>query len=149
MINIIKKSKETIFRDKSKGGLLVKFTIAYNKETNTVLNIDCPSCFAQAFKAMELKYKKPMKQGVKCEWQLYKKYNGMQMGANGDPIRNGEMTNAVAKELHDWHPDGDSLFEIMPTQKETIKDREVKAEQVIKKDLAGRKKKQKRRTAKK
>ena len=142
MKNIIKNSKESIFRDKSKGGLLVHFTIAYNKETNTVLDINCPLCFNQAYKRMELKYKKKMETNVKCDWKLHEKYNGINIGTNGDPIRNGEMTNDVAKELHDWHPNGDSLFEIMPTHNVTVKQREEEEKKKIAKDLSDRKKEQ-------
>lgn len=148
MKNIIKNSKESIFKDKSKGGLLVRFTIAYNKETSTVLDINCPMCFNQAYKRMELKYKKKMETNVKCDWKLHEKYNGINIGTNGDPIRNGEMTNEVAQALHDWHPNGDILFELMPTQKVTRKQREEKEIKKIAKDLANRKprKKRKRKT---
>ena len=118
MKDIIKNSKETIFRDKKKGGLLVSFTIKYQQETGKKLNVNCGKCVERAYLEMSNKYLNKMsKEIVKCDWELHFKYNGIQLGTNGQPIRNGEMTNAIAKELHDKHPHGAKLFKVMPKPK--------------------------------
>jgi len=118
MKDILKNSKEAIFRDKSKGGLLVSFTIAYQKDSGKKLNVNCGKCVEKAYREMTNKYLKKMsKEIVKCDWELHFKYNGIQLGTNGQPIRNGEMTNAIAQELHDKHPHGAKLFKVIPEQK--------------------------------
>ena len=88
MKELIKNSKETIFRDKRKGGLLVSFAIAYQKETGKQLNVNCGKCMTVAYNEMINKYSETMsKEPVKCDYELHEKYNGIQLGANGDPIR--------------------------------------------------------------
>ena len=118
MIDIIKNSEEKIFRDKKKGGLLVSFAIAYQKETGKRLNVNCGKCMATAYNQMTKKYSETMaKEPVQCDYELHFKYNGIQLGVNGDPIRNGEMTNAIAKKLLKEHPHGAKLFSKIPTEK--------------------------------
>jgi len=145
MKNIIKNSKGTILQDKKKGGLLVSFAIAYLKETGKQVNVNCGKCITSAYNEMTKKYLEPMKKStVKCDWELHFKYNGIQLGANGQPIRNGEMTNEIAKELHDKHPHGAKLFSVMPkvkksAKKETTKEPIEKIEKVIKKVVVKKK----------
>ena len=55
---------------------------------------------------------------ILCDFVLKAKYNGIQIGANGQPIRNGEMTNEIAIELMEWHPLGKGLFDVCPTDEE-------------------------------
>lgn len=118
MKKLIKYSKETIFRDKKKGGLLVSFAIAYREETGKKLSVNCGKCIATAYNEMTKKYSETMAtKQVQCDWELHFKYNGIQLGANGQPVRNGEMTNKVAKELHDKHPHGAKLFCKIPEVK--------------------------------
>lgn len=117
MKDLIKQSKEAIFRDKSKGGLLVSFAIAYQQETGKKLNVNCGKCMTVAYNEMINKYTENMSTKiVECDYELHAKYNGIQLGVNGDPIRNGEMTNAIAKKLLKEHPHGAKLFSKIPKE---------------------------------
>lgn len=60
---------------------------------------------------------------VQCDYRLKAKYNGIQLGTNGRPIRNGEMNNKIAKELLENHPHGKELFDVMPKVHEYKKNR--------------------------
>ena len=72
-----------------------------------------------------------MKETIKCDYVLHAKYNGIQLGRNGQPIRNGEMTNKIAKELLEKHPRGAALFSKMPEIKEeTPEPKKVEVENV-------------------
>lgn len=51
---------------------------------------------------------------IDCDYELHKKYNGIQLGTTGRPIRNGEMTNEIARELMEKHPRGVLLFSKYP-----------------------------------
>lgn len=119
MKDILKNDKATIFNDKRKGGRLVLFAIAYQKETGKRLNINCGKCLTSAYIEMSNKFKTNImaKEAVKCDYELHAKYNGIQLGTNGDPIRNGEMTNAMAKKLLKEHPHGAKLFSVIPEPK--------------------------------
>ena len=48
------------------------------------------------------------------KYVLFAKYNGIQLGHAGDPMRNGEMTESQAKELLEKHPHGAKLFSKIP-----------------------------------
>lgn len=111
----LKYDKGAIFRDKSKNGLLFQFLQEYKEEFGGSVNAGCHKCLERYYN--NYVNSTIMSTAVKCDWTLHLKYNGMQIGANGQPIRNGEMTNKIAKELHDWHPNGDSLFSKMPAEK--------------------------------
>lgn len=57
-----------------------------------------------------------MKEAIKCDYVLKLKYNGIQLGTNGRPIRNGEITNAIGKQLIKEHPHGLALFDKYPKE---------------------------------
>lgn len=79
---------------------------------------------------------------VKCDFVLKAKYNGIQLGTNGQPIRNGEMNNKIARELLLKHPAGALLFDKMPEGEPTeVKEIEVEVEVVKPKRKARRNKK--------
>lgn len=125
-----KYDKQSIFNDKKKGGLLVSFLTEYKEhfKLNTV-NASCAKCFNSYYENYlnSLPMAKEIKEKVECDYVLHKKYNGIQLGTNGRPIRNGEMTNEVAEQLLKEHPHGAKLFEIMPEQlkkKETSENKE-------------------------
>ncbi len=59
-----------------------------------------------------------MKIESKCLFKLRHKYNGIQLGHSGRPIRNDEITNEIGLELLEKHPRGALLFEKMPSEEE-------------------------------
>jgi hypothetical protein len=106
--------KQTIWADKKRGGLLVSFLTDYREMFNQQVNASCKKCFENYYNnylnstgQMEIKKNE-------CDYELLAKYNGMQIGHGGRPIRNGEMTNKIAKELLEWHPLGEGLFKVTP-----------------------------------
>jgi hypothetical protein len=107
----------TIYADKRVGGLLISFLKEYKAYFN--LTSVCASCSGN-FKTYYQNYLNITKQEnmetKKCDYELLAKYNGIQLGANGQPIRNGEMTNEIAKELLEKHPHGAKLFSVIPVQ---------------------------------
>lgn len=112
----LKHGKATVFRDTSKGGLLSQFLNDYRKQFGTgKLNPSCSSCRDTYWNNYENLFK--MKETVQCDYVLKTKYNGIQLGVNGQPVRNGEMTNKIAKELLDKHPRGALLFDVIPEAK--------------------------------
>ena len=64
------------------------------------------------------------KTGVKCDYRLHKKYEGITLKYNGVRIRNADLTNELAKELIAKHPHGVKLFDIIPKEIE-VKEIEV------------------------
>ena len=112
-IKYIKLGYTHVFRNKA---VLSSFLIEYKKYFHTGnLNPSCSSCRSDYWS----KYTKlfEMKKTVKCDYELHSKYNGINLGVNGRPIRNGEMTNEIAKELLDKHPRGSLLFSKIPVKK--------------------------------
>jgi len=114
MQNWLEYSKESIFRDTAKGGLLFLFLKDYQKEFGIKPIASCRKCLNSYWNNYLNLYK--MENTVKCDYELHKKYNGIQLGVNGNPIRNGEMTNEVAKELLEKHPRGEMLFSKLPKE---------------------------------
>jgi hypothetical protein len=105
--------KGTIFRDKTRGGLLVNFLKDYKQEFGGSIIAGCMKCLESYHYEFTKKY--IMEQVEKThDFELKQKYNGIQLGANGDPRRNGEMTEAQAIELLKKHPAGKDLFEVIP-----------------------------------
>ena len=112
----LKYDLQTVFRDKSKGGLLFEFLTEYKKEFNTgSLNPSCKICRKEYWTNYQNLFK--MSDEIKSEYILKAKYNGIQLGVNGQPIRNGEMTDKIAKELIKKHPHGKNLFSFIPEPK--------------------------------
>lgn len=62
-----------------------------------------------------------MKTENKSKYTLKAKYNGIQLGVNGQPIRNGEMTDKQAFELLKKHPRGAELFDVIPVKTKAVK----------------------------
>jgi len=112
----LKYDKGAIFRDKSKGGLLSIFLKEYKEQFGGSINPSCRKCLNSYYGNYINSLN--MSELVKCDYELHAKYNGIQLGANGQPIRNGEMTNKKAKELLEKHPHGAKLFVKIPEVKE-------------------------------
>jgi hypothetical protein len=117
--------KGTIFRDKTRGGLLVNFLKDYKQEFGGSIIAGCMKCLESYHYEFTKKY--IMEQVEKThDFELKQKYNGIQLGANGDPRRNGEMTEAQAIELLEKHPAGKDLFEVIPKSYYEVKVEVVK-----------------------
>lgn len=136
-----KYDKGVVFRDKTPNGLLFQFLAEYKAKFGGSINPSCRKCLNDYYN----NYLKSitMSKTKKCDYLLKAKYNGIQIGTNGDPIRNGEMTNEIAKKLIAWHPAGEDLFEITPDKTETKAQAEAAAKAVIDKRLADKAKAQK------
>tara|TARA_R110000787_G_scaffold196468_2_gene307847 strand:- start:985 stop:1374 length:390 start_codon:yes stop_codon:yes gene_type:complete len=116
----LKYGKATTFRDLSKGGLFAKFLKSYGNEFGTKkLNPSCSSCRTEYWNNYLNLFK--MKTENKSKYTLKSKYNGIQLGVNGQPIRNGEMTDKQAFELLKKHPRGAELFDVIPVKAEKVK----------------------------
>lgn len=103
----------TVFKDKTKGGLLSQFIKEYVKHFGGNFNLSCPKCKTKYWE----NYKNLHKMKSTSKYVLKAKYNGIQLGVNGQPLRNGEMTDKQAKELISKHPKGKDLFEKYPKVK--------------------------------
>ena len=109
--------KRKTYGDKSKGGLFSCFLKEYREEFKRSVTPGCSKCLSQYWRDYTNLFIK-MKEAVECKFRLKAKYNGIQIGANGQPIRNGEMTDATALKLLEWHPLHEDLFDICPTEQE-------------------------------
>ena len=126
--------KENVFS--TKGVFLIPFCKEYQKKFGVVkMNLSCSSCKNTYWN----KYTKLfiMSNKVECDYELKSMYNGITSKPNGNPIRNGEMTNAIAKDLISKHPKGEALFSKLPkiekvqeAEKETIVVEAEKVEEV-------------------
>jgi len=103
-----------VFSDKSKDGFFVQFLREYKKEFGSNINPSCPKCrheywenYLNLFKMAE----------SKSGYVLKAKYNGIQLGHGGKPMRNGEFTDAEAKKLIKIHALGEGLFDKIPEEK--------------------------------
>lgn len=116
----LKYGKTTTFRDTSKGGLFGQFLKSYSIEFgNKTLNPSCSSCRTEYWNNYLNLFK--MKTENKSKYTLKAKYNGIQLGVNGQPIRNGEMTDKQAFELLKKHPRGAELFDVIPVKTKAVK----------------------------
>jgi len=109
----IKFDKGTIFRDKTRDGLLVNFLKDYKQEFGGTIIAGCMKCLESYHYEFTKKYIMEQKKQAH-KFELKQKYNGIQLGATGQPRRNGEMTEAQAIELLEQHPAGKDLFEVIP-----------------------------------
>ena len=105
--------KSRTFGDKSKGGLFSSFLKEYRDYFGVSVTPGCNKCLTKYWSDYENIFIMN-KQTVECAFRLKAKYNGIQQGANGQPIRNGEMTDEVALKLLEWHPLHKELFDIVP-----------------------------------
>lgn len=130
--------KIAVFRDTSKDGLFTQFLKEYRAEFGVKINPNCSSCRDTYWRNYLNLFKMTKKT---ANYVLKAKYNGIQLGFGGQPLRNGEITDAQAKELIKIHPKGVGLFEKIPevnplaqkTKKELVKIAEDKGIEVDKK----------------
>ena len=103
--------KGTIFRDKTKNGLLFEFLKEYKEEFGGSINPNCSKCLEKYY----INYLNSLKMSdITHGFILQKKYNGISLNVRTRPLRNGEMTEAQAIELLEKHPHGAKLFEEIP-----------------------------------
>lgn len=102
---------KAVFSDLSKDGFFVNFAREYKSQFGKIINVGCPSCRAKAWDDY-LKLFKMEKS--KSNYELKAKYNGIQLGFNGKPMRNGEFSDPEARKLIKLHPKGEDLFSIVP-----------------------------------
>tara|TARA_R110002049_G_scaffold309180_1_gene518126 strand:- start:15808 stop:16203 length:396 start_codon:yes stop_codon:yes gene_type:complete len=116
----LKYDMQTVFRDTTKDGLLFQFLTEYKKEFKTgSLNPSCKTCRSEMWNNY-INLFKP-KEMASSKYVLKAKYNGINLGATGQPLRNGEFTDKQALELLKKHPKGVDLFEVIPEKKTTKK----------------------------
>lgn len=109
--------KSKTYGDKSKGGLFACFLKEYREHFKRSVTPGCGKCLGQYWRDYTQIFTQ-MKQAVECKFRLKAKYNGIQIGTNGQPIRNGEMTDETAVNLLEWHPLHEDLFDICPNEEE-------------------------------
>lgn len=103
--------KGTIFRDKTKNGLLFEFLKEYKEEFGGSINPNCSKCLEKYYN----NYLNSLKMSdLTHGFLLHKKYNGISLNVRTRPLRNGEMTEKQAIELLEKHPHGALLFEEIP-----------------------------------
>jgi hypothetical protein len=108
----LKYGKQTVFGDLSKDGLLFRFLSEYNRKFGEKKhNLSCSTCREDIWNNYLNLFK--MKKS-NSEYVLKAKYNGIQDGFSGQPLRNGEITEAQALNLIKTHPKGKDLFEFIP-----------------------------------
>lgn len=113
----IKLGKQQVFRNKV---VLLSFLKEYKQYFKTGnLTPSCSSCKTKYWNNYTNLF--IMKEKTECDYILHQKYNGIQLGTNGQPIRNGEMTNEIGKELLENHPRGKDLFSKIPVKKQRRK----------------------------
>lgn len=101
-------NKGSISNDRT---LLLEFTQDFNKHLGK-LNIGCKQCISDAYNRL-IKFK-PNEMGKvnDCDYRLKSKYEGIFF--EGNPIRNGDLTNEVCHRLLGLHKAGISLFDRFP-----------------------------------
>lgn len=109
--------KSKTFGDKSKGGLFSCFLKEYKEHFKRSVIPSCGKCLAGYWRDYTNIFTE-MKKEVNCLFRLKAKYNGIQIGANGQPIRNGEMDDETAVKLLEWHPAHEELFDRLPSEEE-------------------------------
>lgn len=95
--------------------LFKQFILDYERHFGK-LNIGCNLCIKDAHRKLVKKLNSRNMETPK--YRLKKKYEGTFW--KGNPIRNGDLTEQVAKDLIANHPAGKLLFDILP--KEDIKE---------------------------
>jgi len=87
------------------------------------LNVGCRKCLEASYKRMINFNFKEMKKDNDCEYLLKSKYEGIFW--KGNPIRNGDLTDKVAKDLLKNHKAGKDLFEKIPVEKAKPKSKKI------------------------
>jgi hypothetical protein len=103
---------KAVFSDTTRNGLFIQFNRQYKKRFGKNVTFSCPKCKAKAWDDY-LKTLKPTKM-ANSNYILKNKYNGIQLGFGGKPMRNGEFTDAEAKKLIKSHSLGEALFSKLP-----------------------------------
>ena len=118
----LKYDKGSIFRDKSKGGLLIQFLKEYKEQFGGSINPSCNKCLNSYYdnylKSLKME---DFKEKEVCNYELHKKYDGIQLKFKGVRIQNKDLTNKLAEKLLKEHPHGAKLFSKIPEIKEEIK----------------------------
>ena len=110
----LKYDKGSIFRDKSKGGLLSQFLKDYKEKFGGSINPSCGKCLAKYYSDFINEYSNKMENKEKHGFELKLKYNGIKSKTNGSPCRNADLTVEQAIDLIENHPHGKDLFEKIP-----------------------------------
>lgn len=111
---------------KSDRVLLKEFALDFEKTFKEKLNIGCNLCIKDAYKRLNSINSKQMKtKKNECEYKFKAMYNGS-LFWKGKPVRSGEMTDKLAKDLIKNHPHGKGLFDSIP--KKTAKKKEVQSD---------------------
>ena len=112
MTDWINIGKTAVFRDKSKGGLLTQFLKEYKQEFGGTIHPSCMMCLNGYWNNYINSFKMSVENN--CDYELHKKYNGIQTKFGGAPIRNSTLTNEIALDLLKNHPRGEKLFIKLP-----------------------------------
>lgn len=126
----LKYDKATIFRDKSKGGLLSQFLKDYKAEFGGSINPSCMKCLNTYYFNFYNLY--TMEKKETHGFVLKLKYNGIKSKITGRPYRNADLTEKQAIELIEKHPHGAELFEKIPKSYYESKKPKVKKEKTSK-----------------
>jgi len=133
----VKYGKSAIFRDISKDGLLSKFLKDYKSDFGGTINPSCSKCLNTYWN----KYINSLimsNEKIECDYELHKKYDGIQIEFGGEAVLNATMTNKIAVKLLKTHPRGALLFSKLP--KEEVKEIKVEVVEPTKKVNRTRKK---------
>lgn len=107
---------KAVFSDKTKDGLFVQFLREYEREFGEKINPSCPKCRARYWDNYLKSFEMAIEKKAKSGYVLKGKYNGIQLGHGGKPMRNGEFTDAEAKKLIKIHALGEGLFSVIPEE---------------------------------
>ncbi len=114
MIKWLKYDKGSIFRDKSKNGLLSQFLKDYKAKFGGSINPSCGKCLAKYYEDFINEYSNKMENTEKHGYVLKLKYNNIKSKTTGKPCRNADLTVEQAIDLIENHPHGKLLFDKIP-----------------------------------
>jgi len=118
LIKWLKYDKGSIFRDKSKNGLLSQFLKDYKAKFGGTINPSCGKCLAKYYEDFSNEYINKMENKENHGYVLKLKYNGIKSKTSGSPRRNADLTVEQAIDLIENHPHGKMLFDKIPEKKE-------------------------------
>ena len=114
MVKWLKYDKGSIFRDKSKNGLLSQFLKDYRAKFGGSINPSCGKCLAKYYDDFINEYSNKMENKESHGYVLKLKYNGIKSKTSGKPNRNADLTEVQAIDLIENHPHGKELFDNIP-----------------------------------